>query len=103
MSPPVGRKNKHPELVKADIRVRFGSIQALADKARIEGSILRASLRRCVPAGNRVIAKHLGASVNAIWPEWFDEYGNPRSSSCRKTPKASKRKQLNDRQKGAAA
>ena len=95
--------NKHPERIKAEIRQRYGTIQELARIAKVDPSTLRAALRRPVPKGNRVIARHLDTTVHKLWPNWFDEYGN-RSFSCSPTsPKGNQGRRRLDSQKGVAA
>lgn len=103
MSAPETAGNKHPEAIKAEIRMRFGSIENLAEKANVDASTLRASLRRPVPKGNRVIAKHLGTTVQSLWPRWFDEYGNRSCSRSPTSPKGKRVGQRHDSQKEAAA
>ena len=66
------RTNAHPEQVKAKIRMRYGSIEALAKRIDVKACTLRQALRRRTPLGNRAIATALGKRPEEIWPEWFE-------------------------------
>ena len=76
------------EDVKRDLRIEYESIAELARVKGVSGGLLRNSLSRPIPRGNRIIASALGKTVHDIWPEWYDEAGNPihakasRNGSC---------------------
>lgn len=70
------RRNMHPEDIKAAVRKTGISLAELGRKHGISDSSARKACYLPRPAGNRVIAKHLGKTLNEIWPEWFDAQGN---------------------------
>lgn len=72
---------QHPEDVKARVRKTGVSLAELARRASVTPGTVNQSLYRPIPAGNRVIADHLGVPVQRIWPEWYDEEGNRRRDS----------------------
>ncbi|MBN2751435.1 MAG: helix-turn-helix domain-containing protein [Rhodospirillaceae bacterium] len=65
----------HPEDIKAAVRKTGITLTALSLSAGLSNSTCRASLRRPIPAGNRVIADHLGKRVSDLWPQWYDAQG----------------------------
>lgn len=65
----------HPEDIKAAVRKTGTTLTALSLSNGLSEAACRASLRRPIPAGNRVIADHLGKSINDLWPQWYDAQG----------------------------
>jgi lambda repressor-like predicted transcriptional regulator len=75
--------NTNPEFIKAEIRIRFGSMSELGRRHKVKPATLWKCLTVCCPAGNRLIARALGRPVQSLWPEWFDEHGHRRRSGAR--------------------
>lgn len=67
----------HPEDIKAEIRKRWGSIEALAKVRGLSGSHLRAAL--CEPrySAEQVIAHAIGRSAHHLWPDRYHPDGTP--------------------------
>ena len=74
--------------ILAEIKRRFGSLQALADRAGIGAAHLSVALGAPYPKGERVIARALGVPVHLLWPDRYDAKGR-RLPSRPATPKAS--------------
>lgn len=76
----MSKQNMHPEDIKTAIRKSGLSLSELARRNGLHVSTVVMAPMRLQPAGNRAIAKHLGKTLNEIWPEWFDAHGNPITS-----------------------
>lgn len=85
--------NTHREDVKAAVRRTGITLSELALRHGVKPSTVRASLRRPIPAGNRIVAAYLGKSVHELWPEWFDADG---VRLCRPYRRKASRGQLQD-------
>lgn len=72
--------NTHPEDVRAMVRKRGTTLTALAARNGLHPSALSHSLRRCIPTANRAIARYLGLNPSKLWPQWFDDAGERRST-----------------------
>lgn len=98
--------NTHPADVVAAIRKKGSSMSAIARQRKLHASALGHSLRRCIPAANRAIAKFLGLKVGDLWPEWFDENGRQRpgrgiASSKQQPAKSQKHRPPADKRRAA--
>ena len=77
----------HPEQIKAAVRMRGPSLDALSRNHGYERSACRYALRRPWPAVEKIIADALGLSPQAIWPSRYDAKGLPltrRKSTARR-------------------
>jgi Ner family transcriptional regulator len=70
----------HPEDIKAEVRKRGGNLTRVAREAGLAGVSGRVAFLMPVPAANRAIARFIGVPVNELWPQWFDDQGNRRTS-----------------------
>jgi lambda repressor-like predicted transcriptional regulator len=68
-------QNHHPEDLKAEVRKTGISLAELARRHGMVGGTGSRALYEPCPRMNRAIADHLGVSVHALWPEWFDADG----------------------------
>lgn len=68
-------KGWHPEMIKAQIRMRGMTLSLLATRNDLHESACRAALIRSQPEAERVIAKYLGVSLHELWPDRYDEQG----------------------------
>ncbi|QDB99676.1 transcriptional regulator [Mesorhizobium sp. 8] len=78
--------NRH--LILAEIKIRYGSLQALAVTAGIEPGHLSVALGAPYPKGERVISRALGVQPHLLWPDRYDAKGR-RLRSRSTAPKAS--------------
>lgn len=63
----------HKEDIKAAVRKRYGSMDALARKLCVHKSILRAALLRPYPKAEAMIAGALDTTAPELWPERYTE------------------------------
>ena len=77
------RYDRHAIL--AEIRRRFGSSRALAEKANLTPSEISAALGSPYPKAEKAIAKALGLPVQTLWPDRYWPNGRPRRGSHSKT------------------
>ena len=61
----------HKEDVKAELRKRYGTLKAFAQSYGMDESITRAALHRPYPKAEALIARALGTTPQAIWPERY--------------------------------
>lgn len=67
-----------PEVIKAAIRMRGMTLSKLATDAGLSESACRQSLTRGnSPAGDRAISEFLGVPLYQLWPDRYDENGEP--------------------------
>lgn len=68
----------HPELIKAEVRMREETLTSLARKNGLAEDACRDALRTHRPAAEVVIAKFIGVPKEKLWPE---RYAAPESTS----------------------
>lgn len=71
----------HPEMIKTEVRLKFGSLTAVAALLGLSVNSVSGAIRR---PGNsfkteRRIADLLEVSPQSLWPERYDAEGRPRS------------------------
>lgn len=66
----------HPELIKAQIRMRGQTLTALAIKNGLHESACRAALKRSQPEAERVISHYLNVPLHDLWPDRYDANGD---------------------------
>jgi Ner family transcriptional regulator len=69
-------ENRHPELIKAAIRMRGMTLSKLATDNGLHESAVRAALIRPQPEADKVISEFLGVSLHQLWPTRYDEEGH---------------------------
>lgn len=75
MSPPA--KGMHREDIKAAIRQRGKTLEALSEEAGYSKSAISRTLAKPWPAVEKVIANFIGKSPREVWPDRYDELGRP--------------------------
>lgn len=90
----------HPEDIKAAIRKRGLTLEALSESLGYSRVVVGVALRRPWPAVESGIASFLGISPQELWPDRYDADGKPRRGIRRK---ASGRAASRLRQKSRAA
>ncbi|MEW5687195.1 MAG: helix-turn-helix domain-containing protein [Pseudomonadota bacterium] len=69
-----GRKRAkvwHPELIKAEVRMRGESLTSLARLNRLQEDACRDALRTRRPKAEAAIAKFIGVPVEELWPDRY--------------------------------
>lgn len=69
---------RHWEWIKYQLRIRGSSVAELARQLGITDRGMRAIKDHAYPRGERAIAKALGAKPVELWPERWNEDGNPK-------------------------
>jgi Ner family transcriptional regulator len=82
--------------ILAEIKRRFGSLNALAARAGIAPGHLSVALGEAYPKGERIISRALGIKPQLLWPDRYDAKGH----RLRSRPTAAKASQESAR--GAA-
>lgn len=79
----------HKEDIKAAVRKKGSTLQALSIQHGLQEKTVAGSLRVPMPRANRAIADFLGISLHQLWPAWYDQSGNriPSGNSRKRTPK----------------
>jgi len=67
--------DRHPELIKAHIRMRGMTLSRLATDHGLHESAVRAALIRPQPEAEKVISKFLGVPLHELWPTRYDPEG----------------------------
>jgi len=67
--------DRHPELIKAHIRMRGMTLSRLATDHGLHESAVRAALIRPQPEADKVISKFLGVPLHELWPTRYDPEG----------------------------
>ena len=80
----------HPEDIKAAIRKRGTTLQALSLEWGFSEAAVRVALTRSVPGVEPRIAKFIGKQLHEIWPDRYDR-DNFRIRHSRKTIRKKKR------------
>lgn len=62
--------------IKAEIRRRGKTLEALAKEAGVSGSFMRRAFRVPSTRTNNVIAQFLNVPTHVLWPDWFDLDGD---------------------------
>jgi len=68
----------HPEDIKSAIRKTGVTMAALARARGVSPSTVFTALRHPSPAGEIVIAEHLGLEPQALWPDRYEADGTPK-------------------------
>lgn len=63
----------HREDIKAELRKRYGTLKAFAEGYGLDESNTRAALNRPYPKFEALIARALGTTPQAIWPERYTD------------------------------
>lgn len=74
--------------ILAEIRRRFGSSRALAEKANLTPSEISAALGSPYPKAEKAIAKALDMPVQTLWPDRYWPNGRQRRSGHSRTGRA---------------
>lgn len=61
----------HKEQIKAELRIKFGTLRAFADQLGVDESLIRHTLTRPQPRTERLIAAALGTTVETLWPDRY--------------------------------
>lgn len=83
--------NRH--LILAEIKIRFGSLQAFAARTPLGVGHYSVALGRSYPKAESIIARALGVPAQDLWPDRYDAKGCRRrkTSSSRGSVKASQK------------
>lgn len=66
----------HPEDIKAELRKRFGTLTALAERLGYHrSSVGRALGRPDYPGIHQAVAAALGVTPHTLWPQWWSPDG----------------------------
>lgn len=63
----------HKEQIKAELRIKFGTLRAFADQLGVDESLIRHTLTRPQPRTERLIATALGTTPTVLWPERYTD------------------------------
>ena len=80
--------NARREWIKFQLRVRGSSLSAIARELGVTRHAPRLALVKPYPKMERVIAEKLGLKPQELWPERYDEDGQPNRTKGR--PKSSR-------------
>ncbi|GAB4365298.1 MAG: hypothetical protein Kow00114_22510 [Kiloniellaceae bacterium] len=72
-----GSNGWHVEEIKAAVRMKGTTMSALALAAGYDRTVGSYCLRQPVPAVNRAVSDLLEVPLHELWPDWFDEDGEP--------------------------
>lgn len=67
----------HPEDVKAAIRKKGKTLSDLSREHGYSEAYLRNALSRPLHDGEQIIARFLGVPAQEVWPDRYDQEGNP--------------------------
>lgn len=67
-----------PKIIKTLVRKKGASLALLARNAGFSSSEVQGALRRPIFWGEQIIAKFLNLHPQSIWPDRYDEEGNPK-------------------------
>ncbi len=95
--------DKHPEDIKALIRKRGLSLEALSLRLGYSRVVVGMTLRRPWPAVEAGIASFLGVDPVQIWPSRYEADGSPRRKASASRSIRSERAESRLRQKRKAA
>jgi Ner family transcriptional regulator len=76
---PAPKSDWHPEDIKAAIRKKGTSLQAMSLDLGYSRSTLRNALNIPAPKYERIIAEFLGTTPQKIWPSRYHADGSPKS------------------------
>jgi Ner family transcriptional regulator len=74
---PSPAKGMHREDIKAAIRKRGKTLEALSEEAGYSKSAVGMTLRKPWPAVEKIIADFIGKKPLEIWPDRYDALGRP--------------------------
>ncbi|PZQ46338.1 MAG: transcriptional regulator [Micavibrio aeruginosavorus] len=74
----------HPEDIKAAIRKRGKTLTQLSLDYQLAPGTVRGCLIRSIPAADKAVARFLNKPLHMIWPDRYDEQGNPLKPSRKK-------------------
>ena len=66
---------KHPEIIKAMVRMKGKSLSQLATEKGVSVSAVTGALRRPQPKGEKIIAEYLGVTPYELWPDRWTKDG----------------------------
>lgn len=66
-------KGMHPELIKAAIRMKYGSLSQFALDHNFSEGAARKALTKPMPGIEPAIAHCIGKSLHEIWPDRYDK------------------------------
>ena len=69
------QKGMHPELIKAQIRMRGKTLTQLALENKLSPTAVAAALRKPMLSGEKAIASFLGLPPYLIWPDRWTQDG----------------------------
>jgi Ner family transcriptional regulator len=98
--PKAAPQDWHPEDIKAAIRKRGTTLEALSLAHGYSRSAVRMALLRPSPAVQAIVARFLGVAPQELWPSRYEADGSPRRSN---RAKGSGRQAPRHRQKAEAA
>lgn len=65
----------HPELIKAQVRMRGMTLTRLATRNGLDASACRVALLRPLPKAEQAISAYLGVPLHVLWPDRYDAEG----------------------------
>lgn len=68
-------KNPHPEMLKAELRIRYGSLRKFELQHRLPINSVVAAIRRPHRAAEKAIARALDVPAVQIWPTRYHANG----------------------------
>ena len=77
---PSSKPGMNKEHIKAELRIKFGTMAAFAKLHGVDESLVRHAIRTPQPRMERLIAAALETTPQALWPERYTEeiLSNPR-------------------------
>lgn len=69
------KQGMHPELIKAQIRMKGKTLKALAEDNDITLASISLALREPCLNAEKVISSYIGIPLHCIWPERWTESG----------------------------
>ena len=67
----------HPELIKAEVRMRGTNLTKLAIENGMHRTALTKAIYEPLTKGEKIIADFLGVSLHELWPDRYDREGFP--------------------------
>jgi Ner family transcriptional regulator len=101
----MARKNDgwHPEKIKAELRILYGSLRAVAEKLGVRESAVSGVIRSPTESTRteRLVAELLGVALHELWPDRWTVDGRPirrtgKAIPCADAPSVEPRSITND-------
>lgn len=75
------RVGLHPEFIKAELRLRFGSLKAVGDRLGLSLKTVSGAIREAgvSSSAERRIAELLNENPQTLWPDRWNADGTPRA------------------------